>query len=82
MPIGSLIAVYFVVWWICLFIVLPFNVRNQVDVGEIVPGTEPGAPAMLRFWPKLVANSIISAVLTVLILWGWSNPWLQHYWNG
>ena len=24
----------FVVWWICLFIVLPFGVRNQVDAGE------------------------------------------------
>lgn len=37
-------AVYFVVWWTTLFAVLPFGVRNQVDAGEVSPGTEPGAP--------------------------------------
>ena len=37
------IAIYFVVWWICLFIVLPFKVRNQVDAGEWTQGSERGA---------------------------------------
>ena len=37
---ATIIAIYFIVWWVCLFIVLPFGVRNQVDTGEIVPGSE------------------------------------------
>ncbi|MGL4496733.1 MAG: DUF1467 family protein, partial [Beijerinckiaceae bacterium] len=37
MPIGSLIAIYFVIWWIILFAVLPFGVRSQVEEGKVVP---------------------------------------------
>ena len=43
MSVITILAIYFIVWWICLFLVLPFRVRNQVDVGEHVPGTERGA---------------------------------------
>lgn len=81
MQIGSYIAIYFIIWWTCLFAVLPFQVRNQADTGMVIPGTEPGAPVLLRLWPRLLANSVISAVLMVLVLWGLSNPWLQHYWH-
>ena len=77
----SLVAIYFVVWWICLFMVLPFNVRNQSDDGNVVPGTEPGAPAFPRLWPKLLINSILSAVIVALLFWGLSNPVLQEYWR-
>jgi hypothetical protein len=31
MQVGTFIAIFFVTWWICLFLVLPFKVRNQVD---------------------------------------------------
>jgi len=79
MQIGSVIAIYFVTWWVCLFVVLPFGVRNQVDAGVIVPGTDPGAPAVLRLWPKLLINSVVAAIIVALIAWGWSNPALQAY---
>ena len=39
MPIGSIIAIFFVVWWIVLFAVLPFGVRTQEEEGEVVLGT-------------------------------------------
>ena len=41
---ATFFAIYFVVWWICLFVVLPFGVRNQVDTGSYIQGTERGAP--------------------------------------
>jgi predicted secreted protein len=82
MPIVTILAVYFIVWWICLFLVLPFRVRNQIDAGEHIPGTERGAPAgIFRFWPKLLATTILAAVVTGLILWGVSNPFLREYWR-
>ncbi|AKR55537.1 hypothetical protein GCM10011321_11860 [Youhaiella tibetensis] len=81
MQIGSWIAIYFIIWWVCLFAVLPFRVRNQIDAGEVVRGTEPGAPVLPRLVPRLIANSLVSAVVMGLILWGLSNPWLQHYWH-
>jgi len=81
MQIGSIIAVYFIVWWLCFFIVLPFNVHNQIDAGDITHGTEPGAPALFRIWPKILATSILSALVTVGLLWLLANPALQEYWR-
>jgi len=81
MQIGSYIAIYFVLWWLCLFIVLPFGVRNQVDAGTVVHGTDPGAPIFLRLWQRLLATSVLAGVLMVLLMWGLSNTWLQQYWR-
>ena len=44
MKIGSIIAIYFVVWWTILFAILPFGVRTQEEEGEITLGTERSAP--------------------------------------
>jgi predicted secreted protein len=45
-PIGSVLAfaIYFIIWWVSLFVVLPFGVRTQSDTGEVVQGTSAGAP--------------------------------------
>lgn len=77
----SYIAIYFVVWWLCLFLVLPFGVRNQVDTGEIVAGSEAGAPAVLRLWRKLLAATVLAALVSALLFWLLSNPTLQEYWR-
>lgn len=79
MPILSWFAVYFVTWWICLFVVLPIGAHSQHDAGEVVAGSEPGAPVVLRMWPKLLATSVLAGVVLVLIMWGVNSPWLQQY---
>ena len=81
MSIITVLAVYFIVWWICLFVVLPFKVRNQVDEGQWVQGSERGAPSLFRFWPKLLATTILAAIVTALLLWALSNPFLREYWR-
>jgi predicted secreted protein len=81
MTVVTTLAVYFIVWWICLFLVLPFRVRNQVDDGDWVKGSERGAPAIARLWPKLLATTILAAAVTGLLLWGLSNPLLREYWR-
>jgi predicted secreted protein len=59
----SWLAVYFVVWWTALFVVLPFGVRSQSDAGEISPGTEPGAPTVTRVFRVVVINTIVASVI-------------------
>ncbi len=82
MQVGTYLAIYFVVWWLCLFVVLPFKVRNQVDEGHWTPGTDPGAPAgIVRLWPKLLITTLLAAVVTALLVWGLSAEWLQEYWR-
>ncbi|MDB5530149.1 MAG: hypothetical protein JWR51_3252 [Devosia sp.] len=81
MQIGSLLAVYFVIWWLCFILVLPIGSRSQAEAGEIVRGSDPGAPAVLRMWPKLLATTLLAAAMTALLFWGLSNPTLKEYWN-
>ena len=81
MPVASMLAIYFVVWWLCLFIVLPFKVRNQVDEGEWVKGSERGAPAIARLWPKLLITTLLAGVVTALLFWALSSPVLREYWR-
>ncbi len=61
--VGTAIAIYFLIWWITLFAVLPWGVRNQEESGEVTPGTDPGAPAIHRVWIKLVWTTVVASVI-------------------
>lgn len=63
MKIGTIIAIYFLIWWIVLFAVLPFGVRSQEESGEVIPGTDPGAPMRHRVWSKLGWTTLIASVV-------------------
>ncbi|ODN72509.1 DUF1467 family protein [Methylobrevis pamukkalensis] len=68
MTIGSAIAIYFVIWWLTLFMVLPFGVRSQHDSGTIAHGTDPGAPAGVNLWKKALWTTLLSGVFFGLFL--------------
>jgi predicted secreted protein len=73
--VAGSIALYFVIWWTLLFAVLPFGIQSQAEAGEIVPGSEPGAPSTpaLRekaIWTTLVATSVHLLVAGLLPLSG------------
>jgi predicted secreted protein len=57
------IAIYFVIWWVVLFAVLPWGVRSQEESGDVVPGTDPGAPTLPRLGRKLIWTTIVSFVV-------------------
>ena len=57
------LAIYFVVWWVVLFAVLPWGVQSQSEAGEVAPGSDPGAPALPALGAKLIWTTIVSAVL-------------------
>ena len=63
MATSTAIAIYFLVWWVVLFAVLPWGVRNQEESGEVSPGTDPGAPAVHKVWMKLVWTTVIASVV-------------------
>jgi predicted secreted protein len=69
MKIGTAIAIYFVVWWIVLFAVLPFGMRTQEEEGEVVLGTSPSAPANPHIIRTASITTIVAAIVTFLI-WG------------
>jgi len=73
MTVAGGIALYFIIWWTVLFAVLPFGVRSQAEEGEVVPGTEPGAPVLPGLLRKALATSLVSAVIFAGIWWLWVN---------
>jgi predicted secreted protein len=61
------IAVFFVIWWLCLFVVLPFGVRSQHEMNEVVaPGTDAGAPHR----PYLIRKALVTTILAAIIFAG------------
>jgi len=81
MQIGSIIAVFFVVWWLCFVAVLPIGIQSQHEAGSVTAGTEPGAPVNPRMWRKAFIATGLAVVFTALILWGINTEVLHHYWN-
>ena len=61
--ISTAFAIYFVLWWLVLFLTLPFGVRSQHEDGGGEPGTDPGAPIKTQMGRKLIWTTIISAVI-------------------
>ncbi len=66
MALTTAVAIYFIVWWVVLFAVLPFGVRSQEESGAVSPGTDPGAPVMANLKRKLVWTTLIACVVFAL----------------
>lgn len=58
--------IYIIVWWLVLFVVLPFGAQ---PLDSVQPGTAPSAPARPRIGLKMAITTVIAAVLTVLVIW-------------
>jgi len=65
--IFSAFVVWLIIWWLTLFIILPIGIRGQAEEGDIVEGTEPGAPHQLNIKRKFIQTTIIATVLWVLV---------------
>lgn len=63
MSLLSSVAIYFVIWWLVLFVVLPFGVRSQHEMGDVTLGTEHGAPHEPYLLRKAVATTILAGLI-------------------
>ena len=61
-------AIYGIIWFLTLFMVLPFGVVSQHEDGRVVPGSEAGAPARPMIYRKLAITTLLSAVF-------YARPW-------
>ena len=76
MSLLSAAAIFFIVWWVMLFAVLPFGVRTQEEDGSIVPGSVPSAPARFRLWRTAGINTLVSAVVFAVIYFAITQSWI------
>ncbi|WP_076857695.1 DUF1467 family protein [Bradyrhizobium mercantei] len=75
--ISTGLAVYFVLWWLVLFLTLPFGIRSQHEDGVGAPGTDPGAPILARMGRKLLWTTVISAVIFTIGMWAYYAGYLS-----
>jgi predicted secreted protein len=75
--VSTALAIYFVLWWVVLFAVLPFGVRSQMESGEDIAGTDPGAPSVPRMARKLLWTTVISAVIFMAGMWAFRAGYLN-----
>ncbi len=60
------LAVFFVLWWLILFMTLPFGVRTAEEAGEeVVAGQSLGAPVRPRLWLKVLVTTGITGILVL-----------------
>ena len=60
------VLVFVIVWWLILFMVLPFGAAPP---DEIEPGMATSAPAKPRMVMKLAITTVLAALVTALIVW-------------
>ena len=75
MAVSTAIAIYFLIWWVVLFTVLPWGIRSQGEEGA--PGTDPGAPVMARMGYKLLWTTLISGVVFGIGMWAYYQGYLN-----
>jgi len=61
------IALYFVIWWMILFAVLPLGVRSQFETGEVVPGSEGAAPQQPMLLKKVAITTVIATIVFAIV---------------
>lgn len=77
MSLTSILAIYFLLWVMSAFLVMPFGIRTHDDEeAETVPGQVTSAP--VNFQPRLIAKraTILAAVLMVLYYINYQQGWV------
>ena len=62
------IAVYLILWWLVLFLVLPWGVQPVADE-DVKKGHASSAPRRPRMLLKAAVTSVIAAVLWLVVDW-------------
>lgn len=64
MNVWTGIAVYIVIWWVVIFMVLPWGVR-PVGAEDIAKGHASSAPRQPRILTKMAVTTVIAALVWV-----------------
>lgn len=81
MSFTTAIAIFFILWWLVLFAVLPWGVRSQHESDEpMAPGTDPGAPVQHRIGRTIVITTLVTAMLFAVLWAAYAGDWLPVAW--
>lgn len=58
-------VIFLILWWLVLFIILPFGVNRDVNIQY---GNDPGAPKKTMLKKKFFLTTLITFFVTLLII--------------
>jgi predicted secreted protein len=61
-------AAWFILWWLCFFIMLPIGVRSLGESGELEPGHDHGAPSRPNLGRKALWAAGLATVVWIVLL--------------
>jgi len=59
-------AIYLVIWWLVLFMVLPWGVRTIGD-DDVAKGHAPSAPQKPRILLKMAVTTVVAAIVFAIV---------------
>ena len=63
----SILAIYFLFWFMSLFVVLPFSANPPEEAGEkAAVGHAESAPHIFRPWQIVIRTTIVATILMVI----------------
>jgi len=65
-------AVYLIIWWLVIFMVLPWGVR-PVAREDVAAGEDTGAPQKHRMLLKVAITTVITTILWGFFYWATSS---------
>ena len=75
MSLVSGVVVYFLIWWVVLFAVLPFGTRPEAE-GDPESGWR-GTPQAPQLWRKAAVTTLVSSVIFVFVFLLIDSDWLS-----
>jgi predicted secreted protein len=76
MSTATALAIFFLIWWVVLFAVLPWGIKSQHEGDDIAPGTDPGAPTRARIGWKLVWTTLVAAAIYAVCFVVYAERWV------
>ena len=67
MSIAGGIAIYFIIWWVVLFAVLPWGVRSHHEAGIVDPHAEAASPIQPRLLLKAIITTVVAGVVFSIV---------------
>lgn len=73
----SAVAVFFLMWFLSLFVVLPFGIKTDREMGvESAPGHAESAPHQFRFGRIALRTTIVATLLFALFYANYTYGWV------
>lgn len=66
------LSVYLIIWWVTIFMVLPWGNR-AIEADDVADGQMPGAPQKPRLWTKVGINTVLAAAFWLVFYYLYTN---------